>query len=210
MKPAYLKFFAALLVAASLVGCAQLPSPSGEQVPVPAPSLAGRACHDHITLGGRFSLQYSLPGGESSAHGSFELIQQGANVRLTLLSPLGQGIAVIEVTPDEATLTPAGKVSRSAPDAESLAIEMLGWPLPVSDLRDWLQGCMRDAQGKRHAVAPASGEVTTPGGWRIAYPDWERGSAASRPKRIDLKHSGDRLVTDISMRLVIDTWQPGR
>ena len=193
----------ALACAALMTGCADI-APTVREPEAGAKSM----CYERIDLAGRFSVQYRKDGRDESAHGSFRWQQDGGSARVELLSPLGQTLATIDVTPESATLTSAGQAPRIASDANALAVMLLGWPLPVTGLRDWLQGCTRDARGKRYAVA--SEGITTPDGWRIAYPVWEADGSVRRPKRIDLQHKGNSAVTDIALRLVLDEWQPRR
>lgn len=60
---------------------------------------------------------------------------------MTLMSPLGQTIAKIEITPQMTTFTAPNRAPASAPDAEELIKSQLGWTLPVSGMKGWLQGC---------------------------------------------------------------------
>ncbi|HEX8884309.1 MAG TPA: lipoprotein insertase outer membrane protein LolB, partial [Noviherbaspirillum sp.] len=96
----------------------------------------------------------------------------------------------------------------SAADADALASQALGWPLPVAGLRDWLQGMVTVAGGKRIALAPRDdgGEIVSADGWRLRFPAWEDGAPA-RPRRIDLARSTEQ-AGDVALRLVIDSFQP--
>jgi hypothetical protein len=56
----------------------------------------------------------------------------------------------------------AGRAPRTASDIDTLtAQQALGWSLPVSGLRDWLQGYATGASGKRFAASPANNSVFT-------------------------------------------------
>jgi len=201
----FARAFAALALSVLAVGCADVVQDQRE----PIAASATRACHDHIKIAGRFSAKYQKDGADEAVHGSFEWVQSGKNASLTLLSPLGQTVATIDITPSAATLTPAGQPPRMATDADALAAASLGWPLPVSGLGNWLQGCALDAQGRRFVANLERNRVTTPDGWHIEYQVWEdEASAARRPKRIDLTRAGDGAAAEVSLRLVIDTWQP--
>jgi len=173
----------------------------------PSPSTAARACRDSIELAGRFSVRYRQDEQEQAAHGSFQWRQTERRASVTLLSPLGHTMATIELAPGQAMLTLAGEPPRLAADADALASQALGWPLPVSGLRDWLQGCARLADGSRFIASPGREQTTTADGWRLSYPVWERVGDTSRPKRIDLERQAGG--GDVSMRLVIDDWQLG-
>lgn len=194
----------ALGLASLLTSCAEL-APSQEMA---MPTIGARVCHERITLSGRFSISYRKDGRDESAHGSFTWVQNGDDTKLSLMSPLGQILATIAVSNEFASLSLPGQSPRIAPDVDALAASSLGWPLPVSGLRHWLFGCALDGEGQRIALAPKA-VVDTAEGWRIAYPVWEAGDAP-HPRRIDIKRTGETKEGEISMRIVIDTWQPRR
>lgn len=192
-----------------LAGCATINAPAPGAPSASAQQAPPRAYHETIDLGGRLSVRYQENDRDQALHGSFTWMQRPGRTIVTLLSPLGQTIATIDITPNLATLTQAGQAPRTAPDVDALTASALGWPLPVSGLRDWLQGFAPDAEG-RHAIAsPQSGEssVTTPDGWRIHYASWQEDATPSHPKRIDLERNTVQ-AGDVAIRIVIDTWQP--
>lgn len=181
-------------------------------VPPAAPTLPDsgvtRAYQQSVDINGRMSVRYQINGRDEALHGSFEWRQRPDNTQLTLLSPLGQTLAQINVTPAGATLTQAGQPPLSAADADALASQALGWPLPVAGLRDWLQGMVTVPGGKRVALAPRDdgGDIVSADGWRLRFPAWEDGTPA-RPRRIDLARSTEQ-AGDVALRLVIDSFQP--
>jgi len=130
------------------------------------------------------------------------------------MSPLGQTVAAINVTPGSATLTQAGQEPRTAADIDSLTQQTLGWPLPVSGLRDWLQGYAVDAQGQRFRASPASNSVTTKDGWRLRFIDWQAagagdaavGSAAAAPvpRLIQAERAASGDIQDLAIRIVVN------
>ena len=185
-------------------GCAEFAPPQSVLVP----QAGARICHDHITLGGRFSISYRKNDRDESAHGSFVWAQDGDRTNLSLMSPLGQTLATIAVSPAFSSLTLPGQPPRFAADVDALAVTSLGWPLPVSGMRDWLLGCARDSRGRRIVLLPKA-DVDAPDGWHIAYPAWE-GGGAPHPRRIDMQRQKGSEGAGISIRLVIDTWQPHR
>lgn len=190
-----------------LAGCASLAPP--EAPPAPATAEVARPRFATIELGGRLSAQYSRNGMAESLHGSFTWAQTPERTELTLLSPLGQILAVIDVRPGIATLTQAGQPARVATDPDGLAQAALGWPLPVAGLRDWLQGFALDDQGRLRPVPAIPGSaVTTPDGWQITYTSWHQGSpgTAARPRRIDLARQTVE-AGPVSLRILIDNWQ---
>lgn len=154
-------------------------------------------------------MHYQQNGNDQAVHGSFTWAQSPERTVVTLLSPLGQTIAAIDITPNLSTLTQARQAPRTATDADALAAGALGWPLPVSGLRDWLQGFATDADDKHFVAAPYGGatDVTTRDGWHIHYSNWQDDAAQNHPKRIDLSRNTVQ-AGDVTIRLVIDTWQP--
>lgn len=195
----------ALLVA----GCASPPILPGSAVDtIGAATPAARNYHAAIDLSGRLSVRYQRNGQDEALHGSFAWSQTATRTFVTLSSPLGQTLATIELTPQGATLTQPGQAPRSAADADALAADAFGWPLPVANLRNWLQGYTLDTDGRRIPAADNDGAIRTPDDWQIHYPVWEASdNHVDRPKRIDLaRHTAQ--AGDITMRIVIDNWQP--
>jgi len=190
-----------------LAGCATVTPP--EHGAAGQAAIAIRPFHQAIDMSGRLSVRYQGRTREEALHGSFTWSQSPYLTTVTLLSPLGQTMAVINVSPEGATLQQGGQQTRTAPNVDALTAEALGWPLPVAGLRDWLQGFTVDNAGKRFAATPSSPQVASKDGWQIHYVAWEDNvpSAQSRPKRIDLARSTEQ-AGDVSLRIVIDTWQP--
>ncbi|MEO8408649.1 MAG: lipoprotein insertase outer membrane protein LolB, partial [Oxalobacteraceae bacterium] len=109
----------ACLLALLLAGCASLPgTPQGSTAGATA---AAQRYHAAIELGGRLSVRYQRNGQDEAMHGSFSWSQSAARTLVTLLSPLGQTLATIELTPQGATLIQPGQPVRSAADADALA-----------------------------------------------------------------------------------------
>lgn len=200
------RLLAALSLPPLLVACATT------GVPVETVPAAPRVYHESISLGGRLSLRYEQNGAEQSMHGSFTWEQQPRHTLVTFSSPLGQTVATIAITPAMSTLTQAGQAPRSAPDVDALAADALGWPLPISGLRYWLQGFGIDRHGQPFIATPqgTAANVLTRDGWTLHYTRWQADPerpALIYPRRIDLER-GTQRAGDVGLRLVIDTWQP--
>ncbi|NHZ88243.1 outer membrane lipoprotein LolB [Massilia sp. CCM 8733] len=166
------------------------------------------AYRDAIELGGRLTVNYQKDGQTETLTGKFNWNQTPAAVNVSLASPLGQTIATISVTPESATLTQGDRAPRVARDIDSLTAQALGWSLPVSGLRDWLQGYATGADGQRFAASPAANTVTTADGWRLTYVSWQdtagAGAAKPMPKRIDVARVASATVEAMEIRIVID------
>lgn len=161
---------------------------------------------DTIDLAGRINVNYDRDGTPGSLPGKFTWAQSPDLVNVTLASPLGQTLATIKVTPSAATLTQTDRAPRVAADIDSLTAQALGWPLPVSGLRDWLQGYAIDADGKRFAASPANNRVTTKDGWTITFVNWiDETAAQPQPKRIDAERRATLTTGALTIRIVVDS-----
>lgn len=205
---------AVALAAVVLSGCSTLsPSSTSTVTTGAATSGATRQYHQAIDVSGRLSIRYQQNGKDQAVHGSFTWSQDKQETVITLLSPLGQTLATINIAADQATLKQSGQPVRSASDVDALTVQALGWPLPIAGLRDWLQGFGQSAAGQRFtAIPPATADsfnVTTADNWQIQYTNWQDlGSGAeSYPKRIDLARNATQ-AGDVAIRIVIDSRQP--
>lgn len=163
------------------------------------------AYRDTIDLNGRLTVNYQKDGQTETLTGKFNWVQTPAAVNVGLASPLGQTIATITVTPESATLVQGDRAPRVARDIDTLTAQALGWSLPVSGLRDWLQGYATGADGQRFAASPAANTVTTADGWRLTYVSWQDPTAAKpMPKRIDVARVASATVEAMEIRIVID------
>ena len=160
---------------------------------------------DSIELSGRISVNYEKNGQPESLTGKFTWEQTPAAVNVALANPLGQTLATIVVTPTSATLTQTDKQPRSAATIDSLTAQTLGWQLPVSGLRDWLQGYATDAAGKRFVASPANNTVLTKDGWRLRFVSWQDASGDHpAPKRIDAERNTSASADQLEIRIVLD------
>lgn len=163
---------------------------------------------DTLDLSGRLSVNYDKDGKPETLSGKFTWAQTPAAIDVALASPLGQTLATIRVTPESATLTQTDRAPKVARDIDTLTAQTLGWSLPVSGLRDWLQGYATDADGKRMAASPARNEVTTPDGWKVTFVSWQDDAApVPQPKRIDAQRAATLSTGELALRIVIDPRQ---
>lgn len=156
-------------------------------------------------LTGRFAANYVRYGRDEGVQGSFHWREQGDNVRLDLISPLGQTLAVVTATPSGATLDLPNEPPRNAPQVDALLEQSLGFALPVAGMRDWLRA--RPAPGApANATRDAQGRLETlsQNGWTVRYAAWQAApdGAETLPRRIDLARDG--AGGPMSVKLVID------
>lgn len=157
---------------------------------------------------GRFAANYTRYGRNEGVQGSFRWEEQGRNVRLDLVSPLGQTLAVVTSTPSGATLDLPNEQPRNAPEVDSLMEQALGFSLPVSGMRDWMHG--RAATGAPAQITrddKGRPDTLRQNGWTVRYVAWQDTSegvatTSPRPRRIDMARDGND--SPLSVRLVID------
>lgn len=187
----------------ALSACTTLPFSSGQ----PPSSQAVAPYREQVDLAGRLNVLYQKNDKPESATVNFTWQQQAERTDVTLFTPVGSTLATIAVTPQEAVLTQSGKPLRSAPDVDTLSARLLGWSLPVSGLRDWLQGYATAADGKRFAASPQNDSVTTKDGWRLHYVSWQDAvtpGALPQPRRIDAERAASAQADAVALRIVLD------
>jgi outer membrane lipoprotein LolB len=195
----------------ALSACSTLTSPFSSGA---APSGEAVAPYrEQVELTGRLNVVYQKNDKPESATVNFNWQQTAERTDVTLYSPVGSTLATIAVTPQEAVLTQSGKAPRRAPDVDALSAQLLGWSLPVSGLRDWLQGYAIGADGKRFVASPANDSVTTRDGWRLRYVSWQEvgqnagenvAGALPQPRRIDAERTTSAQSDAVSLRIVLD------
>lgn len=183
-------------LAAMLAGCAT----TG-----PLSQATVGAYQDTLSRAGRLSVNYDRDGKLETLSGKFSWAQKPGLIDVALMSPLGQTIATISVTPQSATLTQSDGKARTASDIDTLTAQALGWSLPVNGLRDWMQGYATVAGGKRFAASPAANTVTTADGWRLTFVSWQDATATQPvPKRIDAQRAATAASGELALRIIVD------
>jgi outer membrane lipoprotein LolB len=200
-KHCLIKAVLCLLASVLLCACSTLPLASR--------TMKERQYHPQIEMSGRLSVQYQHNQQPQAVHVRFHWSQTTQQTEVTLTSPTGQTLAALLVNGEGARLNQAGQPPRFARDVDQLMLDIVGWPLPVAHLRDWLQGFW---DPDHRYVMPSNDTDTyfiTNDGWNVSYPVWEKESAetnSERPKRIDL--TGQNEQGTVSVRIVIDEWIP--
>lgn len=125
--------------------------------------------------------------------------REGAADAMDLLTPLGQVVAELRQTPRGAVLWVPDREPRQYADIGHLAADILGRPIPVAELADWVQG--RPVPGLP-ADNPEYDELRRPirwtqAGWTVAV-GWA--SPSPLPAQLELRRD------DVTVKLVIDRW----
>lgn len=171
-----------------LGACASLPAPTGSRT----------ALRD-FALEGRFALRVDRPGeAPGSASGRLRWQHQGDADRLFIASPLGSGIASLELTTTARLVLASGEV-REAADGEALLRESTGLVLPVSRLSPWLLGRAR-AGGRLALDEHGRPLLLREDGWRVDY-GYADDTPDALPVRLTVSHDGV-----LELRLRIEEW----
>ena len=155
-----------VLLAALAAACAQV------EIKPPAGAL-------EFELAGRIAARY----GKESFTGNIAWRHAKAGDELLISTPTGQGVAQILRQGEAVLLKTAEPREYRASDAESLTERVLGFPLPVEGLADWVRGRPSPDLERR--------------GWKIEYQEYD---AERRPIRMRLTYQG------IELRLAISQW----
>ena len=151
---------------------------------------------------GRFSATTALGEQRDSVSGRFNLEIRGQQQVLELSSPLGTTVARIEIEPGGARATGAQMQEVREPDADAITEQLLGWPLPVAGLTDWIEG--RPTPQRLARVERDAGRVTLieQDGWTIRFPEYF--DSTVRPRRLVLERAALASVPSVTLRLVLD------
>ena len=155
-----------LLLAAFVAGCAQV------EIKPPAGAL-------EFSLAGRIAARY----GKESFSGNIAWRHARDGDELLISTPTGQGVAQIVRQGDAVLLKTAEPREYRASDSESLTERVLGFPVPIEGLAQWVQGKPAPQLESR--------------GWKVEYQEYD---AERRPTRMRLTYSG------IELRLAISQW----
>ena len=143
---------------------------------------------------GRIAARY---GGEGFT-GNVDWRHASSGDDMLISTPLGQGVARIVRQGDATQLTTANGKKYSAPDAESLTEQALGFRLPIEGLANWVRGLPGDPDARVARSADGKVQSIEERDWRIQYLDYDD---AGRPKLMQLDYPG------IQLRFVITEWR---
>lgn len=162
-----------------------------------------RTLQQQVQLQGRISIQYQQNDQPQTVIVNFDWQQMPQDLHITLSSPLGQTIATIQENASGARLEQAKQEPRIAADIESLLVENLGWTIPVSGLKAWLQGFDLTANGQAIALPTRDYYRLQSQGWQLDFVSWQVDAGIIHPKRIDL-YKNTEQVGEMNIRIVIE------
>ena len=133
-----MRFWSYSLVGLSLVllsACALSPSTPSQT------ESAAVAAQQVFERSGRFALSVEgADGSRDAVQGSFNWLEQAQGLQLDLRNPMGTVLARIRVQPQGTWLEyPNGQIEYAA-SPDELVTQVVGYPIPVEGMRDWLKG----------------------------------------------------------------------
>ncbi len=149
---------------------------------------------------GRFALSVSYFSGKQEAvQGGFAWHDTGRELLLDLTNPLGNTLARVKVEPGMATLTRSDGSIERAEHPDALVELVLGSPIPVAGLRDWLRG-QKGSPAVAQLTQDSGGKLASfnQNGWRVQLSRYDD----LGPTLLQLnRHDANRTI---SVRLVVD------
>lgn len=147
---------------------------------------------------GRVALRTETEGWSAS----FDWQQRGANYRIRLRGPFGQGAVELHGGRHGVWLKRADQPAVFAQNPEVLLHQQTGWQLPVKGLAAWLRG-LPVADGDPAVQWDEQGRLLHIGqnGWLIDYQRYLEKGGLALPKKLRLKRDS------IQVRFVVDDWQ---
>lgn len=180
-----------------LSACAELPHPASEIFPQ-------RDKLQSFSLDARFSLRHTDKNYAGRLTWQHDETQAGRKPQdvLLIVSPLGQGVAEIRSDATEVRLKTSDGKSYTAENVEDLTQQVLGYPLPLAHLAEWIRG--RSVSGESLTV-DASDAFRRPlrlrqDGWRIDY-EYDNDDPQALPARLFIAQDDV-----LELRLRIDAW----
>lgn len=166
----------ACLVALMLAACAEL-APREDATSALGPPL------ERFAAEGRISLRQ----GERRDHLRFRWEHEPGSDAVLLMSPLGQGLAELKRDATGATLKQPNRALLAADTLPQLAQQVLGSPLPLEAMADWMRGARPEFEG----------EID---GWRVLISDT---SPFHQRRLLRVMEAGRG---DVEFKLIVDDW----
>ena len=182
---------AATALALLLSGCA------ATRVRPPSPADTAATARTLIDYEGRFAVKYNDQNGtERNAYGNFTWHQEGDTVSVEFKNPLGQTLAIIESAPASATLQLPNHPPQTAAKIDDLMHDALGFALPVSSLRYWLEARPAPDSTAKTDVDSGNGRLKElkQNGWTVDYYEYAQDNNV---KRMHLTHEDPPLAIGI-------------
>jgi len=178
----------------SFLFCACAVVPRGGEVPTVDPGSVTR-----FELDGRINLRVQKDAYTGRVHWE----HTEAADELWFYSPLGTTVAHLRRDDTGALLVTSEGREYRAKNLRKLALEVLGWDLPLEALPYWLRGLQWPGGTPPDEQFDGQGQLMrlTQSGWLISYLDWAPAGVRGLPSKLDVQ--GERL----RIRLAVEQWK---
>lgn len=185
-----MRALAAALALLTLSACTGLTTRPAAHVVEPEQAQA-------FELGGRINLRVANEGFPGRVHWR----HQSTLDELSFSSPIGTSVARLRQGPEGASLITADGKQYQADDLRQLALDVLGWDLPLEALPYWVRGlAWPEATAQFERGVDGRPQSLQQAGWKVSYLGWDGAGVRGLPSKLDV--AGERL----RMRLVIERW----
>ncbi|MFV8782302.1 lipoprotein insertase outer membrane protein LolB [Microbulbifer sp. SA54] len=157
----------------------------------------------------RWEVKGKLGVRSTKENGSANLTWQQAsgNYRIHLSGPLGAGATVISGSPGGVSLQRGSDPAVFAADPGQLTEQIMGWPLPVTEMFYWARGLPAPgAVSAKQADAEGLLQSLSQSGWQLNFSDYQRVGPYKLPTRI--KAVTRQVTGPVNVTLVIKEWLP--
>ena len=156
---------------------------------------------DHWILRGKLGVSGVVDGKSQGGSGTLTWTQNGDSYQFEVHGPVGSKSFRLSVTPEGALLEGVEGGPRRSPDAESLVQNVLGWHVPLRDLRAWVLG-LRSDSGPAELTFGDDGlpRQLTQDGWSVNYPGWDTTRKPAVPTKVFAENPPYKV------RLSVESW----
>lgn len=175
----------------ALSACASVPTPIIPELVSPE-SIVG------FEVAARIGLKQDNRGFSGSARWRHAANQD----ELWLYSPLGQMVAQLRQTPDEAWLQTSDQKFFRANDIAVLTREAFGWSMPLSGMRYWILGMAAPTSTAVIVTRDAEDRIVEleQDGWSVAISEYKPAEQGGLPAKLRLRYQ------DLEIKLILDNW----
>lgn len=135
-----------------------------------------------------------------AAQGGFSWRDTGERLRLDLVSPVGNVLAQIQVSPDSAVLVRSNGERETASDPDTLLAQVWGHAVPVAGLRAWIRGLAQPGRAPAALHRDPQGRIISldQDGWQVSLSDYD----TLGPMRVRL--SRDDAQGEVRVQLIVN------
>lgn len=161
-------------------------------------AVSGRPTTERFELNGRVAVRFEGDG----YSGSLRWRHADDRDRVELYGPAGLLYARLSRNPDGATMEMSDGRRFQEADAGTLSRSVLGWELPLQQLRHWVfaRPAPDSAPTRFDVDATPARKLLEQDGWKVSYLAYSPVGTDVLPARMDLEHEG------LKVRLIVASW----